>query len=55
MKDVGVCEFDHSCSVLALCPQLDDMTVTMESQRGQISQLDKKQKKFDTVRIDVFG
>lgn len=27
------------------------MTVTFEGQRGQISQLEKKQKKFDNVRI----
>ena len=30
------------------CSQLDDLTVSTESLRGQIAQLDKKQKKFDT-------
>ena len=38
-------DFESCC----VCPQLDDMTVTVETQRGQISQLEKKQKKFDAV------
>lgn len=32
-------------------PQLDDVTLTMETQRGQISALEKKQKKFDAVSV----
>lgn len=41
----------HLYSRSLSCLQLDDLTVTVDSQRGRIGQLEKKQKKFDSVTI----
>ena len=46
---------EHVCLLLFPCQQLDDMTVTIEGQRGQITQLEKKQKKFDNVSHNFYS